>query len=246
MPGTQGDERGADVLAMGERRQALDVNSEQAREGVGLGVTELWKLGRHMLNRTMPLAQLNSGERRALSDRSRGCRKPVGGQCRRQCLGTCGDVLTSIDELYGIPLLELVVAFPGKLAHRILAGVLDKKTQRGDGDMVAVAAHAVMAGLGQDVGAGRTTATAAERTSRCGLMLLDRALFGEMVKVASDRGGSQSQTLGKGGCAERAQLGDGLSYPVQGARLKDVMAGFGPVSRGRDTVASDKHHTSVT
>ena len=61
MSGTQGDERGANVLSMGEGREALDVNSEQARKRVGLGVAELWELGRHMLNGAMSLAQLHSG-----------------------------------------------------------------------------------------------------------------------------------------------------------------------------------------
>ena len=246
MPGTQGDERGADVLAMGEGRQALDVNSEQARERVGLGVTELWKLGRHMLNGAMSLAQLHSGQRRALSHWSGGRRKPVGGQCRCQCLGPYGDVLARVGELDGIPLLELVVAFAGELAHGILASMLGKKAQRRGGHVVAVAAHAIMAGLGQDVGAGRTTTTAAERTSRGWLVLLDRALFGKMVKVPSDGGWRQPQTRGKSGCGERAQLGDRLSDPVARASLEDVLAGVGPVSRGRDAVGSDKHNTSVT
>ena len=63
--GTQGDERGADVLAMGKGRQALDVDSEQPRERIGLGVTELWELCRDVLHRAVPLAQLHPGQGRA-------------------------------------------------------------------------------------------------------------------------------------------------------------------------------------
>jgi hypothetical protein len=44
------------VLSVGEGRQALDVNAEQARERVGLGVTELRELGCDVLHRTVPLA----------------------------------------------------------------------------------------------------------------------------------------------------------------------------------------------
>jgi hypothetical protein len=77
-------------------------------------------------------------------------------------------------------------------------------------------------------------------------VLLDRTLLDKMVKVASDGGRRQSETRGKGGSGERAQLGDRLSDPVAGAGLEDVLAGFGPVSRGRDAVGSDKHNTSVT
>ena len=102
-----------------------------------------------------------------------------------------------------------------------------------------------MTGLGQDVCAGRTPTTAAECAGGRGLMLLYRALFGEMVEVSADRGGSQAQAGGEGGCGERAQLGDGLSYPVPGARLQDV-AGVGPVSGGGDAVCGDKHNTIVT
>ena len=246
MPGTQGDERGADVLAMGEGRETLDVNSEQARERVGLGVTELWELGRHMLNRAMSLAQLHSGQWRALSHRSGRRREPVGGQCCCQRFCTCGDVLARVGELDGIPLFELGAAFAGELAHGILASMLRKKAQRRGGHVVAVASHAIMAGLGQDVGAGRTTTTAAERASGGWLVLLDGTLFKELVKVPSDGRWRQPQTRGKSGCGERAELGDRLSDPVAGAGLEDVLAGVGPVSRGRDAVGSDKHNTSVT
>jgi hypothetical protein len=62
--GTEGDECGADVLAMGKGRQALDMDSEQARERIGLGVTELWELGCDVLHRAVPLAQLHSGQGR--------------------------------------------------------------------------------------------------------------------------------------------------------------------------------------
>ena len=234
------------MLAMGEGRQTLNVNPEQARERVGLGVTELWELGRHMLNGAMALAQLHPGQRRALSHRSRGRRKPVGAQCRRQRLCTCGDVLARVGELDGIPLLELVVAFACELAHSILASMLSKKAQSRGGHVVTVAAHAIMTGLGQDVGAGRTTTAASVHTSRGWLVLLDGTLFKKMVKVPSDGGWRQPQTRGKSGCGERAQLGDRLSDPVARASLEDVLAGVGPLSRGRDAVGSDKHNTSVT
>src|SRR5450631_42936 len=54
--GTQRDERGADVLAVGKGRQALDVDPEQARERVRLGVTELGELSCDVLHRAVALA----------------------------------------------------------------------------------------------------------------------------------------------------------------------------------------------
>ena len=219
------------MLAMGEGRQALDVNSEQPRERVGLGIAELRELCCDVLHRAMPLAQLHTGQGRALSDRSGGGGETVGGQRRSQCLGARGDVLACFGERHGISLFELGVAFEGEVAHGILTGVLRKKAQSRSGNVVVVADQANVAGLGQDVCAGGPTTTPAERTSRGGLVLADGALFGEQVEVTTDRGGSQSQTRGEGRSGERSQLGDRLPDPVPGAGLETMLGGAGPVSR---------------
>lgn len=244
MSDTQGDERGADVLAVGERGKALDVHSEQARERVGLGVTELRELCCDLLHRAMPLAQLHTGQGRARPDRSGRGRETVGGQCRRQDRGTRGDVRICFGQQPGIALFELGVAFVGEVVDRSLAGVLGKKTQRRDGDMVVVAAHAVVTGFGQDVGAGGPTTAAHTRGRR--LTRRDGTLLGEQVEVTTDGSRSQAQTRGKSRRGDRAKLGDGLPYPVSGARLEAVLAGGGPVSTVGNAVVSDKHNTSVT
>ena len=87
------------MLTVGERGKALDVDSEQARERVGLGVTELRELGRDVLHRAMPLAQLHAGQGRALPDRSGGGGESVGDQCRRQSVRASGDFITGSSEL---------------------------------------------------------------------------------------------------------------------------------------------------
>ena len=84
---------------MGEGRQALDVNSEQARERVGLRVTELRELGCDVLHRAMPLAQLHTRQRCPLPDRSGGGGESVGDQCRRQSVRASGDFITGSSEL---------------------------------------------------------------------------------------------------------------------------------------------------
>lgn len=71
---------------MGKSGRASDVNPEQSRERVGLGITERRELGCDVLNRAMPLAQLHTGQGRACCDESGGSRETVGAQCRRQCL----------------------------------------------------------------------------------------------------------------------------------------------------------------
>ena len=59
------DEGGADVVAVGQGGQALDVDAEQAGERLGLGLAELGELGRDVLHRAVALAELDAGERPA-------------------------------------------------------------------------------------------------------------------------------------------------------------------------------------
>ena len=244
--GTEGDERGADVLAMGEGGQALDVNSEHARERFGLGVTELRERFCDVLNGAVPLAQLYAGQGRALSDRSGGGGETVGGQRHRQCLGARGEVLACFGELRGIPLFKLGVAFVGEVTHGVDAGTLCQKAQRRGGDVVVVAAHGIVTGFGQDVCAGGPTSAAAARTSGRRLAFLDGALFSEQVEVTTNRGRGQAQTRGEGGRGDGAQLGDRLPDPVPGARLETLLARVRPGSRVGYAVVGDKHNISMT
>ena len=222
---------------MGERPQPLDVNAEQARERVGLGVTKRRELGCDVLNRAMPLAQLHTGQRRAHSDRSGRGRETIGSQCPRQGLRAGGNVLTRSGELRGIPRFELGNAPAGELAHGVGTGVFGQKAQRRGGHVVVVAVQAGVTGLGQDVCAGRPTTTGA--TSGGGLTLLDGALFGKQVEVTADRGGRQTQTRAEGGRGERAMLGDRLLDPVPGARAETVRFGVGPVRTLGNALVSD-------
>jgi hypothetical protein len=51
------------VVALGQGGQALDVDAEQARERLGLGLAELRELGGDVLHRAVALAELDAGER---------------------------------------------------------------------------------------------------------------------------------------------------------------------------------------
>ena len=53
------------MVAVGQGGQALDVDAEQAGERLGLGLAELGELGRDVLHRAVPLAELDAGERPA-------------------------------------------------------------------------------------------------------------------------------------------------------------------------------------
>lgn len=246
MDDTQGDERGADVLAVGERGKALDMDPEQARERVGLGVTELRELGRDVLHRAMPLAQLHTGQGRALSDRSGGGGESIRDQCSGKCVRAHSDVIAGSGQLCRIASFEVRAALAGELAHRVRAGVVSKKPQRRCGDVVVVTAHTGVTCRGKDVCAGGP-ATAANCATRSGrLTLLDRPLLGEGVEVTADSSRCQAQKCGHGARGERAMLGDRRPYLVPGARIQNLRSGVGPVRTFGSLLVGDKHNSSVT
>lgn len=231
---------------MGKGRQALDMNSEHSREGVGLGVTELRELGRDVLDGAVPLAQLDPGQGGARSHGSGRGGESVGGQCGGKRLGSGHDILACPGELGGKPLLELGDAFAGELTHGIDSGTLGQEPQGRGGHVVVVAVQAGVTRLGQHVCAGGPAASATGSTGGGGVMLLDGALVSEQVQMATDRGGCQPQAGGKGGRGERAVLGDRLPNPVPGARLKNVRRGGGPCCTVIKTVVRYKHKGIVT
>lgn len=108
---------------MGERRQSLDVNSEQARERVGLGVTEGMERGCDVLHGAMSLAQLHTGQGRARFDGSGGGGESVCGQCRR----ARRDVIAACGDLCGIPGFKVGIALASERVHSIGAGLFGKK-----------------------------------------------------------------------------------------------------------------------
>ena len=220
------------------------MDSEQARERVCLGVTELGELGCDVLHRAVALAQLDSGQRCALSHGAGGGGKTIGCQGGREHLGPRGDILVGGGELGGIPLLELGDALTGEGVHGLLAGLLCEEPQRRGGYVVVVAVHADVTGLGQDVRTSRTSPAPADGVG--GFVLLDAALLDQQVEVAADRGRGQPQAGGEGCRSERAILGDRLPDPVPGARLKNVRRGLGTLRTIRNGVSADKHKNSVT
>ncbi len=77
-------------------------------------------------------------------------------------------------------------------------------------------------------------------------MLLDVTLVDQQVEVTAHRGRGQPQAGGEGGRGERPVLGDRLTDPVPGARLKTVRDGGGAVGTVGSMLVSDKHNISVT
>ena len=234
------------MLAVGKSGQALDVNPQQSRKSVSLGIAERRELGCDLLNRAVPLAKLHPVHGPARCDGSGGSGEPVGVQRRRQCLRAGGDVLARRGELCRVPRFEVCVAFAGELAHGIRSGVLLKKTQRRSGHVLVVTVHASVTGLGEDVCASGPAAPPPGPASVSGGVFLDVALFGEQVEVTADRGRRQLQLRGEGGNGQRSLLADHLPDPVPSAGLSAVRTGTGPVGTDGDAAVSDGHNTSVT
>jgi hypothetical protein len=77
-------------------------------------------------------------------------------------------------------------------------------------------------------------------------VLHNGALVDEQVEVSAHGGGRQPQAGGKGEGGERAILGDRLSDPVPGTRLKNVRRGVGPLRTLGNEPVGDKHKDIVT
>jgi hypothetical protein len=101
-------------------------------------------------------------------------------------------------------------------------------------------------GCRQDVCAGGSTATATGGSGGGGLALLDGALLGKDVKVATDGSRREAKTGGDSPRRQRPVLGDRLPDPVPGARVENVRCGVNPVRTVRCVLVSDKHNNSVT
>ena len=115
------DVRGADVVAVGERRQALDVYPEQAGERVGLGLAELGELPRDVLHGAVPLAQLRTEPRYAGRGRPDRGGVAVGGQGRGQGLRARRRGLAGRLDPRPVPALELADALLGEGADGVVA-----------------------------------------------------------------------------------------------------------------------------
>ena len=183
-----------------------------------------------MLNRAVPLAQLYTGHGHVFSGGSDGRGETIGVEYCRQRLRAGGDVRARGRELSNVSRLELCAVFPGERVDGIRTGVFSEKAKRGGGQVGVVAFHPRVTGLGENVGAGRPpTATIA---SGGGFGFLDRAVFGEQVKVTADRRGRQPQARGEVGSGEGTILGDRLPDPVLGTRLMTVRCGLGRIGTG--------------
>lgn len=231
-----------------QRRESLDVHTEQARERVGLGVAEGRELRRHVLDGTVALANLDTGQlggttrdTATVTDGACGSSVTIGAQGLDEQVGPRGRVVTGLGQHGGIPLLEDSDALTGEFGHGVRSHGLVQVAQHLDREDVIVGIERPMARLGDDEGA-RGPAPASR--SRGGLVLRYSPLPHEHVKMAANGGRRQLQLPTQLGGGDRPIDGHGLQHPGAGARLKgrDGLS----LSRLAGRLLREKHNTTVS
>lgn len=197
----------------------MDVHTEQLREGITLGLAELWKFSRHVLHRTMSLAQLNTGHRCSLRHRTgRCCVTLVGERSGQRDRPQLRVVLVAENRLEPVDHLGRTLA--GKGFYGCVPDVIAQVTQHRDGQLVILAGEPLMSGIGENERPSRPTTLA--RASGV-LTLFDQPVIDERLEVSADAGLGQSQLVGQARRRDRPMLRDGAQHALTRAvfRLLD-------------------------
>ena len=228
------------MVSARQRREPLDVDTEQARERIRLGLAEGRELLCRVLHRAVPLAQLDARQR-ASADGTRGGGEAVAAQQVDERLGPCARVVADGSQLSGLPLLESRHPSAGEVGNGLGAGVLGEVVQDLDSERVVVRLERLVPRLRDDVGACGTPATT---TSARRLVLDDSPLLDERVEVATDGRRGQVHMPTELGSGDRALCGDHVQNSGSGARLERRRQVAVPRLARR--ALTDKHHTIVT
>jgi hypothetical protein len=179
----------------------------------------------------VPLAQLHPGQRTG-ADRPCGSGETVFGHRLDEDVGPSSRILSRGGEAGRIPRFQAGESLPGEGGDRLRSPGLGEEAQGVAGQALVVGPEGAVAAVGQDVGPGRSAATASAFGT--GFVLFDGALLGERVQVAPHGGGSQVQQPPNLRRGDRAVLGHGS---------QDAFAR--PLLVGRSRLP-EKHHTIVT
>lgn len=231
------------MVSARQRGEPLDVDTEQAREGIRLGLAEGRELLGRVLHRAVPLAQLDARQG-AGADGTRGGGEAVAAQQVDERLGPCGRVFAGGCQLSGIPLLDRRHPRASEVGNGLGAGVLGEVLQDFDGERVVVRLERLVSCLGDDVGASGPTPTSASADR---LVLHDGPLLDERVEVATDGRRRQVEVSAELGSGDRALGRDHVQDSGSGARLeRRAMVSMVTVLRLVRGTLTDKHHTIVT
>lgn len=203
------------------------MNAERAGERLGFFLAELRELRGDVLHGTMPLAQLNTGQRGVIPHRSGGGREALLGQCVGERLGAVVQIRAGrLDDRAGL-LGHRVGALAGELGDGVVAGGVAQELQHRAGQRVVVAAQPGVPDGGDHERPGGATAFAFGGAGR--LVLLDEFVVREAVQVAPHGRRGETERIRELGRRDGAALGDRSQHAIPRADL-----------------ATDKHNISVT
>lgn len=217
-----GDEGGADVIALGQGGQALDVDAEKSAEGICLSLAELRKLRSDVPDRAVALAQLET-DTRVIADRAGGGSVSVDAQRLDEGVGSVQGVVAGGLDLLGDPLLQYSHPLVSKGSYGRLAAGPVQESHGLSGEFVVVGCEAIVPGVSDDPLAGRAaTATLAGVRRPAG----DSALLGEVVKVATYARGGQTEVTGELSGRDGRALTDHRQDPVAGRGITVPVVGI--------------------
>ena len=215
----QRDGRGADAVAVRDRREPLHVHAEQAADRGRLGVAQLGELLGDVLHRAVVLAQLH-----ARADLGGAGGVPVVGQCRSQGRGPLLGGQRS--QLLAVARLQLGDAGDGERLHGLLTAGLGEEAQRRGGEVVVAGRAGGVPRVGEHPQPGRPAA-AAQRRADPRLPGGDRSVGQQGVQVPSYGGRGQPEAGGQRRGGGRPELEQQRAHALARARtLLDVCHGF--------------------
>jgi len=216
-PGRSRHEGGADMVAVGQGREPLDMDPEEPREGVGLRVTELRELGGDVLDRAVPLAQLEATGTRTADDRPCAGGISVAGQRHDERGHPVPRIVTHSGELDRIPLLDLRDPLLGERGHRLRTDGRREEAQRLARQVVVVRGES---GVTCRTDHPRPSgATAAPSSGGPDLPGLDHSVGVKPVEVAADGGVGETELRAQVRRRHGTGLADPPEHPLPGAPI---------------------------
>lgn len=208
--------------ALSQGGQALNVDSEESAEGVGLGLAQLGKFSSNVLDRAVALTQLDA-DGVVSANRTGGGSVALAAQCGHEGLGPSEDILPRLVDLGADALLQSSDPLVGEGAHGVLAGTGTQEVHDLGGDLVVLGDEVVVTGITDDpLPGGATAATLARVGSPAG----DSPVLGQLVEVATHSGGGEAQLARDVGRRDGAELTDHRQNALPGARITRIDVGF--------------------
>lgn len=207
------------MLASGQRGQPLDVDAEQLREGVGLGLAQLGELRRDMPDRAVTLAHLDTGQ---AADRHRARRRgeTIAREGLDQSVGLRGQRAPGGGEVSGIPALQLRGPTASKSRDSFTTGTLPQEPQDLDRKVVVIPRERIKSGWSGNPLTSRTSAATRSRGTQRRLSLDDGTVSREGIEVATHRGRSEFQLAPQRRRADRPARGDRREHAVTRSPLR--------------------------